>query len=71
MSMCVFFENGVCVELMEVYIRKGFEIIDGLYFCRGYVCFLFRILDVDFKFVGEFLRKVYIFYDVGKCFEEF
>ena len=71
MSACAFFENGACVEPMEAHIRKGLEIIDGLYLRRSYARFLSRILNIDSKLAGELLRKAYILHDVGKCLEEF
>ncbi|WP_231833726.1 CRISPR-associated endonuclease Cas3'' [Pyrococcus horikoshii] len=56
---------------MEDHIRKGLEIIEGLYLRRGYGHFLSKILNIDVKLAEELLKKAYIFHDIGKCLEEF
>ncbi|ASJ02832.1 hydrolase [Thermococcus profundus] len=71
MNACAYFENGTCVETMEAHIRRGLDIIEGLYLRRGYASFLSRVLNVDPKLAGEVLKKTHIIHDVGKCLEGF
>ncbi|WP_342667082.1 CRISPR-associated endonuclease Cas3'' [Thermococcus celericrescens] len=56
---------------MEDHIKRGLEIIEGLYLRRDYGAFLAQVLRVEQKFAEELLRKAYALHDVGKCLEEF
>ncbi|ASJ04247.1 HD domain-containing protein [Thermococcus barossii] len=67
MSACAYFTNGECVETMEAHVKRGFEIIEGLYIDRGYERFLANLLNVDDGTAVELLRKAYALHDAGKC----
>ncbi|MDV3104584.1 CRISPR-associated endonuclease Cas3'' [Thermococcus waiotapuensis] len=71
MSPCAYFKNGECVETMEAHLKRGLELLEGLYIGRNYGKFLGRLLGVEPKAAEELLRKAYILHDVGKCLETF
>lgn len=56
---------------MEDHLKKGLELIEGLYIRRNYTALLGKLLDVKPEVAGDILRKAYVLHDVGKCLEMF
>lgn len=71
MMPCAYFKEGKCIETMEAHLKRGLELLEGLYIGRGYGNFLGRLLDVEPKAAEELLRKTHVLHDVGKCLETF
>ncbi|WP_297468433.1 HD domain-containing protein [Thermococcus sp.] len=71
MTPCAYFNEGKCIETMEAHLKRGLELLEGLYIERGYGNFLGRLLDVKPKAAEELLRKTHVIHDVGKCLETF
>jgi len=71
MTACAYFKAGKCIETMEEHIRKGLELIEGLYLGRNYGTLLGRLTGVEPEVAGELLLKAYVLHDVGKCLEVF
>ncbi|GAB6135984.1 CRISPR-associated endonuclease Cas3'' [Thermococcus prieurii] len=71
MIPCAYFSNGKCIETMEAHIKRGLELIDGLYLARNYGVFLGRLLELDPTTAEDLLRKAYVLHDMGKCLETF
>ncbi|NJE06345.1 HD domain-containing protein [Thermococcus sp. M36] len=71
MIPCAYFSNGKCVETMEAHVKRGLELIEGLYIKRDYTALLGKLLDVKPEVAGDILRKAYVLHDVGKCLETF
>ena len=56
---------------MEAHIKRGLELIEGLYLARNYGAFLGRLLELNPTTAGDLLRKAYVLHDVGKCLKTF
>ena len=71
MTPCAYFKEGNCIETMEAHLKRGLELLEGLYIERGYGNFLGRLLDVEPTVAEQLLRKTHVLHDVGKCLETF
>lgn len=69
MTACAYFEEGKCIETMGEHIRRGLELIEGLYLRRNYGTLVGRLTGVEPEVAGELLLKAYVLHDVGKCLE--